>query len=71
MMQLVALDMRTRLAQVELACRRITGELLGVPCRWCRRLLALATGGTGAAASCKLATIAAGARRAMGGAASA
>ena len=71
MLQLVTLNVGARLAQVELACRRITGELLGVPCRWRCRVLTLATGGIGAAASCKLTACAAGARRALGGAASA
>ena len=70
MLQLVALNVRTRLAQVKLACRRVTGELLGVPCRWCGRPLTLGTRGAGAAASCKLTAVAAGARRALGGAAS-
>ena len=59
MLQLVPLDMGTRLAQVELACCRITGGLLGVPCKRRGGLLAIATWGTGAATSCKLAAIAA------------
>ena len=71
MLQLVALDVRTRLAQVKLACCWVTGELLGVPCRWRGRTLTLGTRRAGAAASCKLTAFAAGARRALGGAASA
>ena len=71
MLQLVALDVRTRLTKVKLACRWVAGELLGVPCWWRCRLLTLATRGIGAAASCKLTAFAAGAGRALGGAASA